>query len=154
MTVKIWIHSGREKDMLQSYHITTFLCFTLQLGKSKVFLRAGQIAVLDSRRAEVLDNSAKIIQCHLRMFLVRRDFLRIKRASFVLQAFCRGMTCGLCCVNPVFFLSWKHTKFSINLLYKVSLLVLLCDEPSLPLLVASPLYCNYGVDFCGCKFDS
>ncbi|CAA6664655.1 unnamed protein product [Spirodela intermedia] len=75
-----------SEKILQKLNLTNF-----QLGKSKVFLRAGQIAVLDSRRAEVLDNSAKIIQCHLRMFLVRRDFLRIKRASFVLQAFCRGL---------------------------------------------------------------
>ncbi|GKG55415.1 hypothetical protein Tco_0572055, partial [Tanacetum coccineum] len=33
-----------------------------QLGKSKVFLRAGQIGVLDSECAGVLDSAAKRIQ--------------------------------------------------------------------------------------------
>ncbi|KAL6212224.1 hypothetical protein ACLB2K_017445 [Fragaria x ananassa] len=61
-----------------------------QLGKNKVFLRAGQIGVLDSRRAEVLDNAAKRIQCRLRTFVARRNFVSTRAASFALQAFCRG----------------------------------------------------------------
>ncbi|PON73111.1 Myosin head motor domain containing protein [Parasponia andersonii] len=61
-----------------------------QLGRTKVFLRAGQIGVLDSRRAEVLDNAAKVIQRQLRTYIARRDFISTRAASFVLQAFCRG----------------------------------------------------------------
>ncbi|KAL6216868.1 hypothetical protein ACLB2K_010086 [Fragaria x ananassa] len=61
-----------------------------QLGKNKVFLRAGQIGVLDSRRAEVLDNAAKRIQCRLRTFVARRNFVSTRAAAFALQAFCRG----------------------------------------------------------------
>ncbi|KAL5559547.1 hypothetical protein UlMin_035758 [Ulmus minor] len=61
-----------------------------QLGKTKVFLRAGQIGVLDSRRAEVLDNAAKLIQRQLRTFNARRGFVSTRAAAFVLQAYCRG----------------------------------------------------------------
>ncbi|KAI4377827.1 hypothetical protein MLD38_015400 [Melastoma candidum] len=61
-----------------------------QLGKTKVFLRAGQIGVLDARRSEVLDLSAKCIQRKLRSFIARRDFLAARAASIVLQACCRG----------------------------------------------------------------
>lgn len=62
----------------------------LQLGKTKVFLRAGQIGVLDSRRSEVLDSAAKCIQGRLRTFFARRDFLSYKTAAISLQACCRG----------------------------------------------------------------
>ncbi|XP_020224383.1 myosin-15 isoform X1 [Cajanus cajan] len=61
-----------------------------QLGKNKVFLRAGQIGILDSRRAEVLDNAAKCIQCRLRTFIAHRDFISVRAAAFSLQACCRG----------------------------------------------------------------
>ncbi|XP_058190972.1 myosin-15 isoform X4 [Rhododendron vialii] len=61
-----------------------------QLGKTKVFLRAGQIGVLDSQRAEVLDNAAKCIQERLRTFVARRDFLSTRVAAVSLQACCRG----------------------------------------------------------------
>ncbi|GMN63257.1 hypothetical protein TIFTF001_032374 [Ficus carica] len=62
-----------------------------QLGRSKVFLRAGQIGVLDSRRAEVLDNAAKLVQRRLRTFTARRDFVSNRAAAFVLQAYCREL---------------------------------------------------------------
>ncbi|KAK7383370.1 hypothetical protein VNO78_29047 [Psophocarpus tetragonolobus] len=61
-----------------------------QLGRTKVFLRAGQIGILDSRRAEVLDNAAKCIQCRLRTFIAHRDFILARAAAFSLQACCRG----------------------------------------------------------------
>ena len=38
----------------------------LQIGKTKMFLRAGQMAELDARRAEVLSNAAKTIQRRIR----------------------------------------------------------------------------------------
>ncbi|KAF7130601.1 hypothetical protein RHSIM_Rhsim10G0117800 [Rhododendron simsii] len=60
-----------------------------QLGKTKVFLRAGQIGVLDSR-AEVLDNAAKCIQGRPRTFVARRDFVSTRVAVVSLQACCRG----------------------------------------------------------------
>lgn len=61
-----------------------------QLGKTKVFLRAGQIGVLDSRRTEVLDNAAKLIQGRLRTFVARSDFVSTRVAAVDLQALCRG----------------------------------------------------------------
>ena len=64
--------------------------FLFQLGRTKVFLRAGQIGILDSRRAEVLDNAAKCIQRRLRTFIARRDFDSTRAAAFSIQAYCRG----------------------------------------------------------------
>ncbi|KAH7835175.1 hypothetical protein Vadar_023570 [Vaccinium darrowii] len=61
-----------------------------QLGKTKVFLRAGQIGVLDSQRAEVLDTAAKRIQGRLRTYVARRDYLSTRVAAVSLQACCRG----------------------------------------------------------------
>lgn len=62
----------------------------LQLGRTKVFLRAGQIGILDSRRAEVLDNAARCIQRQLRTFIARRVFIAVRAAAVCLQACCRG----------------------------------------------------------------
>ncbi|XP_031407550.1 myosin-15 isoform X2 [Punica granatum] len=61
-----------------------------QLGKNKVFLRAGQIGILDSRRAEVLDSAAKRIQRRLQTFITRRNFKSTRAAASVLQTYCRG----------------------------------------------------------------
>ncbi|XP_042486248.1 myosin-15 isoform X2 [Macadamia integrifolia] len=61
-----------------------------QLGKRKVFLRAGQIAVLDSRRAEVLDDAARLIQGRLRTFIARRNFVLARAAAIIVQSYCRG----------------------------------------------------------------
>ncbi|KAL6965708.1 hypothetical protein U1Q18_036763, partial [Sarracenia purpurea var. burkii] len=61
-----------------------------QLGKTKVFLRAGQIGVLDSRRAEVLDTAARHIQGRFRTLVARRDFVSTRVAAVSLQACCRG----------------------------------------------------------------
>ncbi|KAH9805036.1 Myosin-15 [Citrus sinensis] len=61
-----------------------------QLGRTKVFLRAGQIGILDSRRAEVLDSAARCIQHRWRTFIAHRNFVSIRAAAFVLQAQCRG----------------------------------------------------------------
>ncbi|KAG8495473.1 hypothetical protein CXB51_013089 [Gossypium anomalum] len=60
------------------------------LGRTKVFLRAGQIGVLDSRRAEVLDMAAKRIQHRLRTFIAHRKFISARVAAIALQAYCRG----------------------------------------------------------------
>ncbi|XP_078444494.1 protein OPAQUE1-like [Wolffia australiana] len=75
---------------------------SFQLGKSKVFLRAGQIAVLDSCRAEVLDKSAKIIQSYMRRFIAQKEYKKIRSACLVLQSFCRG------CANRRFFVVLKQ----------------------------------------------
>lgn len=62
----------------------------LQLGKTKVFLRAGQMAELDARRAEVLGNAARTIQRQIRTYIARRDFVVLRKAAIQLQSCWRG----------------------------------------------------------------
>lgn len=61
-----------------------------QLGRTKVFLRAGQIAVLDSRRIEVLENAARLIQSHFRTFIAYKVFVVTRGAAITIQSYCRG----------------------------------------------------------------
>ncbi|GAB2226409.1 hypothetical protein Drorol1_Dr00022214 [Drosera rotundifolia] len=67
-----------------------------QIGITKVFLRAGQMAELDARRAEKLSNSAKIIQRKIRTHITRQKYLALLRATIILQTICRGkLACKL-----------------------------------------------------------
>ncbi|KAL9431225.1 hypothetical protein AB3S75_026414 [Citrus x aurantiifolia] len=61
-----------------------------QIGKTKVFLRAGQMADLDARRTEVLGRSASIIQRKVRSFLSRKNYIMLRRSAIHIQAACRG----------------------------------------------------------------
>lgn len=61
-----------------------------QIGKTKVFLRAGQMAELDARRAEVLSNAVRLIQRRIRTHLMRKDFISLKKASIQTQKFWRA----------------------------------------------------------------
>ncbi|KAJ0725452.1 putative myosin ATPase [Helianthus annuus] len=65
-----------------------------QIGKTKVFLRAGQMAELDARRAEVLSNAAGIIQRRIRTYIAHQQVTALRKASIFLQSFCR---CRLAC---------------------------------------------------------
>ncbi|WZZ77234.1 hypothetical protein YC2023_097806 [Brassica napus] len=60
------------------------------IGKTKVFLRAGQMAELDAHRAEVLGRSARIIQRKVLSYQSRKKFLLLQAASTDIQALCRG----------------------------------------------------------------
>ena len=62
-----------------------------QVGKTKIFLRGGQMAVLDKLRQEKLNKAALEIQKHIRGFVARRQFQRTKAAVLALQAGTRGM---------------------------------------------------------------
>ncbi|XP_062148576.1 myosin-17-like isoform X2 [Alnus glutinosa] len=62
-----------------------------QIGKTKVFLRAGQMAELDARRAEVLGNAAKIIQRQSRTYIARKEFVALRKAAIQLQSCLRGI---------------------------------------------------------------
>uniref|UniRef100_M4DUB2 Uncharacterized protein n=1 Tax=Brassica campestris TaxID=3711 RepID=M4DUB2_BRACM len=67
-----------------------------ELGKTKVFLRAGQMAELDARRAEVLGNAARRIQRQSRTFIARKEFRALRGAAVVLQSNVRGkLACNL-----------------------------------------------------------
>ncbi|XP_059432399.1 myosin-6-like isoform X3 [Corylus avellana] len=61
-----------------------------QIGKTKIFLRAGQMAELDAHRSEVLGRSASIIQRKVRSYLARKSFVLLRRSVIQIQAACRG----------------------------------------------------------------
>ncbi|AES81671.2 putative myosin ATPase [Medicago truncatula] len=61
-----------------------------QIGKTKVFLRAGQMAELDTRRSEILGKSASIIQRKVRSYLARQSFILLRVSALQIQAACRG----------------------------------------------------------------
>ncbi|XP_051143189.1 myosin-6-like [Andrographis paniculata] len=61
-----------------------------QIGKTKVFLRAGQMAELDARRSEVLGRSAIVIQRKVRSYMARKSFILLRRSVICIQSVCRG----------------------------------------------------------------
>ncbi|XP_010522267.1 PREDICTED: myosin-12 isoform X2 [Tarenaya hassleriana] len=61
-----------------------------QIGKTKIFLRAGQMAELDARRAEILAGATKRIQRQIRTYLTRKQFLAQKRAAIHMQKLWRA----------------------------------------------------------------
>ncbi|KAF9661040.1 hypothetical protein SADUNF_Sadunf19G0026600 [Salix dunnii] len=61
-----------------------------QIGKTKVFLRAGQMAELDARRAEVLNNAAKTIQGRVQTHYARKRFIALRKATILVQSLLRG----------------------------------------------------------------
>lgn len=65
--------------------------FAIQTGKTKVFLRAGQMADLDARRALILSNAAKTIQRKIRTHIARKHFLALQKAAVYMQSACRGL---------------------------------------------------------------
>ncbi|GAB2218803.1 hypothetical protein Drorol1_Dr00002035 [Drosera rotundifolia] len=60
-----------------------------QIGKTKVFLRAGQMAELDARRAVVLSTAANAIQRRIRTHYARKSFIALRKATIDLQSLCR-----------------------------------------------------------------
>ncbi|XP_042027430.1 myosin-12-like [Salvia splendens] len=61
-----------------------------QIGKSKVFLRAGQMAELDARRAEVVAHAVRRIQRQIRTHLTRKEFIILRKASINIQKLWRA----------------------------------------------------------------
>lgn len=62
----------------------------MQIGKTKVFLRAGHMAELDKLRSEILGKSASIIQFKIKSCIVRKKYVSARRASIRIQSFWRG----------------------------------------------------------------
>ncbi|XP_059435780.1 myosin-9 isoform X1 [Corylus avellana] len=73
------------KKILEKKGLTGF-----QIGRTKVFLRAGQMAELDARRAEVLSGAAKTIQRRIRTHIARKQFIALRKATIIVQSICRG----------------------------------------------------------------
>ncbi|KAA3454750.1 myosin-8-like isoform X6 [Gossypium australe] len=69
-----------EKSKLSGY----------QIGKTKVFLRAGQMAELDALRTEILGRSASLIQRKVRTYLCRKHFILLRLSAIQIQALCRA----------------------------------------------------------------
>ncbi|KAK6933673.1 Myosin, N-terminal, SH3-like [Dillenia turbinata] len=61
-----------------------------QIGKTKVFLRAGQMAQLDARRTEVLAYAARCIQRQIRTYLTRKEFIILRSATIHIQKLWRA----------------------------------------------------------------
>ncbi|XP_029001727.1 unconventional myosin-Vb [Betta splendens] len=59
-------------------------------GKTKVFFRAGQVALLERLRAERLRVAAVLIQSRVRGWLARNRYRRLLWAAVALQRYCRG----------------------------------------------------------------
>lgn len=59
-------------------------------GKTKVFFRAGQVALLERLRAERLRVAAVTIQSGVRGWLARIRYSRICWATVTIQRYCRG----------------------------------------------------------------
>ncbi|CAA6658569.1 unnamed protein product [Spirodela intermedia] len=62
-----------------------------QIGKTKVFLRAGQMAELDARRIEILANAAKLIQRQIQTHLTRKQFVILRKAAIQFQKLRRAV---------------------------------------------------------------
>ncbi|KAK3148684.1 hypothetical protein QOZ80_3AG0207370 [Eleusine coracana subsp. coracana] len=75
------------KVLLEKANLTGY-----QIGKTKVFLRAGQMAELDALRTEVLGHSAKKIQSKVRSFMAHKKYIHLQQCATQLQAVCRGTT--------------------------------------------------------------
>ncbi|KAK3289251.1 hypothetical protein CYMTET_3312 [Cymbomonas tetramitiformis] len=61
-----------------------------QIGKSKVFLRAGQMAVLDNLRTKTLNQAATIVQKTVRRFLFQKQYQTQLKSARKIQSMVRG----------------------------------------------------------------
>lgn len=61
-----------------------------QLGRTKVFFRAGQIAHLERLRQSRLHSSGVLLQKNVRAWLARRRYLRLRKTAVWLQKLTRG----------------------------------------------------------------
>ncbi|XP_040966292.1 myosin-6 [Gossypium hirsutum] len=73
------------KKILEKSNLTGY-----QIGKTKVFLRAGQMAELDGQRGEILGRSATKIQRRACTYMCRKKFVLLKSSATQIQAFSRG----------------------------------------------------------------
>ncbi|KAM0843588.1 hypothetical protein ACQ4PT_057616 [Festuca glaucescens] len=62
-----------------------------QIGRTKVFLRAGQMAELDARRTEVRSKAARAVQSRFRTHVARQRFLIVRNKSVDMQSIVRAL---------------------------------------------------------------
>ncbi|XAR61129.1 Myosin ATPase [Bertholletia excelsa] len=73
------------RKLLEKMGLTGF-----QMGKTKVFLRAGQMAELDTKRSEKLNNAANVIQRESRTYITRQKYIALQKATICIQSILRG----------------------------------------------------------------
>eukprot|EP00127_Corallochytrium_limacisporum_P004109 Clim_evm54s157 gene=Clim_evmTU54s157 len=61
-----------------------------QIGKTKVFLRAGELPLLEDKRSERFRKAAVMIQSNYRAHYHQKRFVRIRRTALALQTWIRG----------------------------------------------------------------
>jgi myosin-5 len=62
-----------------------------QIGLTKVFLRAGMLAYLESRRLDRLNSLATIVQKNFKRTMERNRYQRLRRATIKIQTWWRGI---------------------------------------------------------------
>lgn len=63
-----------------------------QIGLTKVFLRAGMLAYLESRRLDRLNTLATIVQKNFKRTMERNRYLRLRKSTIKIQTWWRGIT--------------------------------------------------------------
>ena len=76
---------------IKAVKFTFLVHIVFQIGKTKVCLRAGQMAELDSVRNQVLGISASVVQTKFRSFFAHKNFVILRMAAIQIQALCRGI---------------------------------------------------------------
>ncbi|XP_057692410.1 unconventional myosin-Vc isoform X3 [Corythoichthys intestinalis] len=61
-----------------------------KFGRTKIFLRAGQVAYLEKLRLDQLRGACITIQKYVRGWIQRRKYLRLRRAAILIQHYIRG----------------------------------------------------------------
>ena len=62
-----------------------------QFGKTKIFFRAGQVAYLEKLRSDRLRFCGIMIQKHIRGWLAKRRYAKIRKSVLLTQTYARGM---------------------------------------------------------------
>jgi myosin-5 len=92
---KILLHSttwGKEARELASLVLKTIISDPdkFQVGKTKIFLRAGQLAFLEKKRNDKMRASAVVIQKNFRRVLMVRWYRKTKKSILIAQKVVRG----------------------------------------------------------------
>lgn len=89
----------------------------MQMGKTKLFLRAEQMAELDAKKARLLRNSATVIQRHFRTYTTRKDYIVLRKSSIHIQSHWRGESISY---HVVCFLDVDmYPNFLADVLYRI-----------------------------------
>jgi len=83
-------HEGLNEKDLSKLIVDNAGLKDYQMGLTKVFLRSGQLAVLDKIRTELLNKASTTIQKNVKTWIQKRKYQRILKATIVLQKYVRG----------------------------------------------------------------